>query len=121
MPLRLPARAALARLALAGPAALALSCITASAETASWYGPDFHGRTTASGERFDERALTAAYRVLPFGTRLRVTCAATGRSVVVRINDRGPYVAGRAIDLSRAAARAIGLPGVGRVRLARLG
>jgi peptidoglycan lytic transglycosylase len=83
--------------------------------TASWYGPGFAGRPTANGERFDPSALTAAHRTLPFGTRLLVTNQATGRSVRVRVNDRGPYVAGRDLDLSAAAARSIGLAGVGQV------
>ena len=86
---------------------------------ASWYGPGFQGRRTASGERFNSHQLTAAHRSLPFGSRTRVTNERTGRSVVVRINDRGPFVRGRVIDLSQAAARAIGLGGVGRVSLAR--
>lgn len=86
---------------------------------ASWYGPGFHGRKTASGERFNTGALTAAHKTLPFGTRVRVENVHTGRSVVVRINDRGPFVRGRVIDLSKAAARAIGMDGVARVRLAR--
>jgi rare lipoprotein A len=110
MTLRFPARAALACLVLAGSAPCAL------AETASWYGS---GHRTANGERFLPDGLTAAHRTLPFGTRVRVTYGA--RSVVVRINDRGPFIAGRAIDLSRGAARAIGLSGVGRVHLAILG
>jgi rare lipoprotein A len=86
---------------------------------ASWYGPGFHGRHTASGERYDQDALTAAHPTLPFGTRVRVTNLDNGRTVDVRINDRGPFVAGRIIDLSRAGARVIGLigPGVGQVRL----
>ncbi len=71
---------------------------------ASWYGPGFHGRITASGERFDTNDLTAAHKTLPFGTRVRVTNTANGKSVAVRINDRGPFVQGRIIDLSRAAA-----------------
>ena len=87
---------------------------------ASWYGPGFHGRRTASGERFNTGALTAAHRYWPFGTRVRVTNKRNGRSVVVRINDRGPYCGGRVIDLSHASAQAIGLAGVGRVILARL-
>ena len=86
---------------------------------ASWYGPGFHGRRTASGERFNTGALTAAHRTLPFGTHVRVVNVETGRSIVVRINDRGPFVRGRVIDLSQAAARAIGVTGVARVRLAR--
>src|SRR5690606_13032527 len=73
---------------------------------ASWYGGRFHGRRTASGERFDKHALTAAHRRLPFGTTVRVTNRRNGRSVTVRINDRGPFGRrGRIIDLSEAAAR----------------
>lgn len=86
---------------------------------ASWYGERFHGRRTANGERFDMNALTAAHRKLAFGTRVKVTNPENGRSVTVRINDRGPYVGKRTIDLSREAARHIGLidKGVGRVLL----
>jgi rare lipoprotein A len=86
---------------------------------ASWYGQPFHGRLTASGEVYDMEAMTAAHKTLPFGTELRVLCLETGASVVVRINDRGPFVAGRIIDLSAAAARALGLEkrGVTRVSL----
>ncbi|WP_305879886.1 septal ring lytic transglycosylase RlpA family protein [Thermosynechococcus sp. HN-54] len=86
---------------------------------ASWYGPGFHGGRTANGERFDQHALTAAHRTLPFGTRVRVTNLQNGRSVVVRINDRGPFTGGREIDLSQGAAAAIGLigAGVGPVRI----
>jgi len=87
---------------------------------ASWYGPGFHGRRTASGETFDTNALTAAHRSLPFGTRVRVVNKKTGRSVVVRINDRGPYAHGRVIDLSRASAQAIGITGVGAVEMMQL-
>jgi rare lipoprotein A len=87
---------------------------------ASWYGPGFQGRRTANGERFNTHAFTAAHRSLPFGTRIRVTNTANGRSIVVRINDRGPYVGGRVIDLSQASARAIGIQGVSRVHLSRL-
>lgn len=76
---------------------------------ASWYGPGFHGRHTASGERFNQYALTAAHRSLPFGTRVRVTNTRNGHSVIVRINDRGPYSHGRVIDLSRKAAQVIGV------------
>lgn len=75
---------------------------------ASWYGTDFHGRRTANGERYDMYAMTAAHRTLPFGTRATVTHRRTGRSVRVRINDRGPFVDGRVIDLSYAAARRLG-------------
>jgi rare lipoprotein A len=80
---------------------------------ASWYGLAFHGRRTASGERFDMNAFTAAHPSLPFGTRVRVRNPHNGRTVTVRINDRGPHVAGRIIDLSHAAARALGLLGFG--------
>ena len=85
---------------------------------ASWYGAFHHGRRTASGEIFNQNALTAAHRSLPFGTRLRVTNHQTGRSTVVRVNDRGPFKANRILDLSRAAAQAIGLQGVGLVVIA---
>ncbi len=90
---------------------------------ASWYGPGFHGRTTANGEKFNQEELTAAHRSLPFGTKVRVTNINNGRSVVVRINDRGPFAAGRVIDLSAAAARIIGMVGSGiaPVRLEILG
>lgn len=80
---------------------------------ASWYGPGFHGAMSASGEIFNQNALTAAHRTLPFGTQVRVTNLQTGRSVVVRINDRGPFTGGRVIDLSAAAASAIGLISAG--------
>jgi rare lipoprotein A len=90
---------------------------------ASWYGPGYHGKKTASGERFDQEALTAAHQYWAFGTRVKVTLLSTGRSVVVRINDRFPGHKGRIIDLSKGAARAIGLlgPGTGRVRLEIVG
>lgn len=87
---------------------------------ASWYGPGFHGRRTASGETFNTHALTAAHRTLPFGTRVRVVNKKTGKSVVVRINDRGPFAHGRVIDLSRASAQAIGITGVGSVEVSQL-
>ncbi|MFQ3618741.1 MAG: septal ring lytic transglycosylase RlpA family protein [Cyanobacteriota bacterium] len=80
---------------------------------ASWYGPGFHGNRSASGEMFNQNAMTAAHRYLPFGTQVRVTNLNTGRSVVVRINDRGPFSRGRVIDLSAGAARAIGMIGSG--------
>lgn len=80
---------------------------------ASWYGPGFHGRRSASGERFNQNALTAAHRTLPFGTQVRVTNLNSGTSVVVRINDRGPFTHNRVIDLSKAAAGAIGMLGSG--------
>lgn len=87
---------------------------------ASWYGPGFHGRRTASGETFNTNALTAAHRTLPFGTKVRVVNKKTGKSVIVRINDRGPYAHGRVIDLSKASAQAIGLSGVASVTVAQL-
>ena len=80
---------------------------------ASWYGPGFHGRKTASGERFNMNAMTAAHRSLPFGTKVRVTNKRNGRSVVVRINDRGPYSGGRILDVSKAAASRLGLIATG--------
>lgn len=80
---------------------------------ASWYGPGFAGRRTANGEIFDPTQLTAAHRTLPFGTQVRVTNLANGLSVVVRINDRGPFRAGRIIDLSRAAAERLHMIGRG--------
>jgi rare lipoprotein A len=89
---------------------------------ASWYGPGFNGQRTSSGEIFRENRLTAASRTLPMGSETRVTNLSNGKSVVVRINDRGPYVHGRGIDLSEGAARDIGLTrkGVARVRLTSL-
>jgi rare lipoprotein A len=87
---------------------------------ASWYGGRrHHGRPTASGERFDQNAMTAAHRRLPFKTRVRVTNLKTGRWCIVRINDRGPYVRGRVIDLSLRAAREIGAynQGLAKVRI----
>jgi rare lipoprotein A len=90
---------------------------------ASYYGAAFTGRRTASGERFDPRALTAAHRELPFGTRLRVTNLENGRSITVRVNDRGPFASGRIVDLSWEAARALDMlrSGVAHVRLEVLG
>ena len=90
---------------------------------ASWYGPGFDGKKTASGEKFDQDALTAAHAYWAFGTLVKVTFPSTGKSVVVRINDRFPSHKGRAIDLSKAAAKAIGLigPGTGTVRLEVIG
>ncbi len=90
---------------------------------ASWYGPGFQGRRTASGEPFNPQALTAAHRTLPFGTQVRVTNLRNGQSVVVRINDRGPHIPGREIDISAGAAQAVGLVRMGTapVRLEVLG
>jgi rare lipoprotein A len=86
---------------------------------ASWYGPGFHGKRSASGERYNQNALTAAHRSLPFGTQVQVTNLKNNRSVVVKINDRGPFIRGRVIDLSGAAARILGITqtGVAPVRI----
>ena len=93
-----------------------------SGGVASFYGAGFSGRPTASGEPFNPAALTAAHRTLPFGTRVRVTNPRTGLSVVVRVNDRGPFHSSRVIDLSQEAARQIGIirQGSGVVQLAAL-
>ncbi|AVP58808.1 septal ring lytic transglycosylase RlpA family lipoprotein [Pulveribacter suum] len=80
---------------------------------ASWYADSLHGRRTANGERYDREELTAAHRSLPFGARLCVRSLVNGRTVMVRINDRGPFVRGRVIDLSRAAAEELGMVGLG--------
>ncbi len=87
--------------------------------TASWYGPGFHGRKTASGERFDQNKLTAAHRSLPLDTVVKVTNLDNGKAVKVAINDRGPYVGNRVIDLSRAAATKLDMTddGTARVRI----
>lgn len=97
---------------------LCASITAANAEVASYYGKE-SGPRTASGERFDPNGMTAAHRTLPFGTMVRVTYQ--GRSVVVRVNDRGPFIKGRDIDLSEGAARRIGLPGVGHVQIEIMG
>jgi rare lipoprotein A len=82
---------------------------------ASWYGAPHHGRRTASGEVFDMNQLTAAHRTLPFGTRVLVTNRDTGQSAELRINDRGPFVEGRILDVSYAAARLLGAIGPGTI------
>jgi rare lipoprotein A len=86
---------------------------------ASWYGPRFHGRRTANGEVYNQHALTAAHKTLPLGSRAVVTNLNTGQSIEVRINDRGPFIKGRVIDLSQAAARLVGVigPGVAPVKV----
>jgi rare lipoprotein A len=99
-------------------AILLLSAALASADPemqgmASWYGGKFHGRLTSNGEIFDTNTLTAAHKTLPFGTLVKVTNLDNGKSVVVRINDRGPFVEGRIIDLSRAGAEGIDMVGQG--------
>lgn len=93
--------------------------LTTLSVISSWYGPGFHGNLTANGERFNQQSLTAAHKTLPFGTRLRVCFK---RCAVVRVNDRGPYIHGRNLDLSKGAADAIGLTdsGVGRIKVTRL-
>jgi peptidoglycan lytic transglycosylase len=80
---------------------------------ASWYGPDFHGKTTANGERYNMLRLTAAHKQLPFNTLVRVTNLSNGKFATVRINDRGPFLKGRILDLSYGAARALGANGAG--------
>jgi len=84
---------------------------------ASWYGPGFHGKRTASGERFNQNSLTAAHKLLPFGTKVRVTNLSNGRETVVRINDRGPFSASRIIDVSKKAARDLGMISSGTARV----
>lgn len=88
---------------------LAELVVPASAARASWYGAQFHGRITASGERFDQHASTCAHKTLRFGTLIRVTNLANGRSAVCRVTDRGPFVAGRVIDVSRGVAVRLGM------------
>ena len=83
--------------------------------TASWYGPGFYGRTTANGERFRKGTLTAAHRTLPFGSKVRVTNLNNGRSVVVRINDRGPFRYHRVIDLAHGAAEELKMMQAGEI------
>ena len=96
----------------AGPSQIAVGI-------ASWYGKEHHGKTTANGEIFDMNKLTAAHRSLRFGTTIRVTNLSNGQSVEVRVNDRGPFVAGRIIDLSMEAARRLGMvtAGLAKVKL----
>jgi len=86
---------------------------------ASWYGPKFHGKMTANGEIYDQMAFTAAHKKLSFGTLLKVTNTKNGRSVIVRINDRGPYIEGRDLDLSKGAAIELGMlrKGVARLKI----
>ncbi|MCP8883254.1 septal ring lytic transglycosylase RlpA family protein [Devosia sp. XJ19-1] len=102
-------------IAAASAAALLLLTPAAYAQCggASWYGPGFHGKTAASGQTFDQNAMTAAHRTLPFGTKVEVTDQSTGKSVEVTINDRGPFVGKRIIDLSKGAAAALGFQNKG--------
>ncbi|UYV15103.1 septal ring lytic transglycosylase RlpA family protein [Porphyrobacter sp. ULC335] len=95
--------------AIEQPAPSAPQEVVVGRGSASYYAAKFHGRRTASGERFDNGEMTAAHRTLPFGSLVRVTNPANGRSVVVRINDRGPFTRGRLIDVSRAAAEELGM------------
>lgn len=112
------------RARLLAVAGLLFVAIPASAETgvASFYGRELAGNRTASGEKFNPAGYTAAHRRLPFGTKLRVTNLANGRSVVVRVNDRGPFIRHRVIDVSLAAAKALGFSarGTTRVKLERM-
>jgi len=117
---------ALALLALGGCASSSRSArqgIAVERGIASWYGPGFHGKFTASGERYDMDAMTAAHRTLPFGTVVEVHNLENGRSTRVKINDRGPFVKNRILDLSRAAARALGIygPGTAMVEIVAFG
>ena len=107
-----------------GITAAAVACFGVSASSAgtmlsSWYGPGFHGRTTANGEVYNMYGLTAAHKTLPFGTKLRVCY---NGCVDVRINDRGPYIGARELDLSYGAAKAVGLvhPGVANLKVTYL-
>lgn len=113
-------------MALAGPAHAAANACALDQPVqvvASWYGPGHHGHPTASGDIFDRNALTAAHPCLPFGTIIDVRDLESGRSVRVRINDRGPFKPGRHIDLSQAAAAQLGMDqrGLAEVRLSRIG
>lgn len=114
---RAPAVAARVPLPPARPAPI----IQGEEGIASWYGHPYHGRPTANGEIYNMYTLTAAHRTLPFGSQVRVHDLENGRNVVVRINDRGPFVEGRIIDLSYAAAQDIHMPSLARVRLEILG
>ena len=91
---------------------------TSKTGLASYYAHQFHGRKTASGERFNMHAMTVAHKTLPFGTKLKVTCESTGKSVVVKVNDRGPFHRNRVLDLSYGAAKALGTvnKGVSKVK-----
>jgi rare lipoprotein A len=110
---------------LAAPLVLLVACVHAAQPPApeseegdaSYYGTGFYGRRTASGEVFRPGTLTAAHRTLPFGSCVRVTVVDTGRTVEVRINDRGPFVSGRILDVSETAAQALGMVGRGVVRV----
>ena len=122
----LSAALAIGAAGFAAPATYAqqrVAIVETTSGTASWYGGKFHGRRTASGETYNQNALTAAHRTLPFGTEVVVTNENNGKSIVVRINDRGPFTGGRIIDLSRKAATAIDMinSGTARVKLEVIG
>ena len=95
-------------------------CRLAESGVASWYGAPFHGRRTATGEVYNMHTMTAAHKTMPLPSYAVVTNRRNGRSVIVRINDRGPFIAGRVIDLSLAAARKLGISGLGQVDVKRL-
>ena len=125
---QLPLLAALALIITANPAPAAQEAANQCKATqmigsgkASWYGPGFHGRKTANGEIFNMNAMTAAHKTLPLGTWLQVENKKNGESLIVRVNDRGPYIKGRVLDLSRQAAVRLGLEvqGVGEVTIRR--
>jgi rare lipoprotein A len=113
----MPIIEAMKALALALVVAVVPPAFTLEEGLASWYGGKFQGRLTSSGEVFDTNLLTAAHKTLPFGTLVKVTNLANGLSTVVRINDRGPFIEGRIIDLSRAAAERIDMIGTGTARV----
>jgi rare lipoprotein A len=102
---------------LVASAWLTSPALSAQCGGASWYGPGFHGKRTASGSKFNQNAMTAAHRSLPFGTRVRVVDQRTGRAVTVTIDDRGPFVRGRIIDLSKAAATKLGFRNAGTTKV----
>ena len=104
-----------------GPSGMAAPIVQNEEGIASWYGHPYHGRPTASGEVYNMYDMTAAHRTLPFGTRVNVHDLENGHEVTVRINDRGPFVEGRIIDLSYAAAQAMHMPGIAQVYLEILG
>jgi rare lipoprotein A len=113
----MPIIEAMKALALALLVAAVPPAFTLEEGLASWYGGKFQGRLTSSGEVFDTNLLTAAHKSLPFGTVVKVTNLANGQSTVVKVNDRGPFVEGRIIDLSRAAAEQIDMVGTGTARV----
>ena len=104
-----------------GPSPAQAAIVQGEEGIASWYGHPYHGRPTASGEIYNMYAMTAAHRTLPFGTQVRVHDLENGQDVTVRINDRGPFIEGRIIDLSYSAAQAMQMNGIARVRLEVLG